>query len=254
MDEVLLKRLVGVVALILAAMLLTSILPTPGQHGLDGEAERVVTMDLTRPDSMPVEQTPPGGENGQESAVATSSPADPVAGGATPTQPAESGLAFQNQEQIGAIEPPAPVVAPPAAEPKPEATQVPDRKPVTPAPPPEQPARIATPASPPKKTAPVEAATPKSALAKTPTKPATTGPGKWQVQAGAYSQLDRAEAVRSKARAAGVSCLLSPAEAAQGGTLYRVRCGPYGTRVLGEAAVRALARSGIKAQVIGAGG
>ncbi|MGQ0618611.1 MAG: SPOR domain-containing protein [Panacagrimonas sp.] len=246
------KRLVGVVALILAALLLTSILPTPGRHGLDGKAERVVTIDLTHADSMPVELTPPGDE--LESGATAPRPVDAAARGGILTPPAESGLAFQNEEPIATAESPVPTGASPTvAVPPPPESEVENRKPVTPTPPPTMPA-IAAPTPPPKKTAPVEIAAPPSATMKSPARPAPTGSGRWQVQAGAFSQLDRAEGVRAKAGAAGVSCLISPAEGTQGGTLYRVRCGPYATRALGEAAVRALGRSGVKAQMIGAGG
>ena len=228
MDETLLKRLVGVVALILAAMLLTSILPKPGPEGLDGGAERVVTMDLTRADSAPVEVEPEAAP-APVSAMETEIP-PPTAAASTPSEPVSPSPGLESAgSPIAAIEAePAPSPAPaiesaPAAEPGTRASE-----------PPPAPQQV---------TPPIETAKPVAA-------PPSTN-GKWQVQAGAYSQLDRAESVRSKAAAVQVPCVISPADAGSG-TFYRVRCGPYATREQGAAAVDLLDKSGIKAQVVGA--
>lgn len=218
MDEVLLRRLVGVVALILAAMLLTSILPGPGRHG--AEAERVVTIDLTRPDSTPVEQPPTGSENPE--AVAAPGFEKPEVEG-------------DSRVELPATGPPSSPQPPPASSPQPTGPVAPKV--------PQAATKLPT------ADAKIVPAKPE---ARPSSRPSVAGQGRWQVQAGAYSQLERAESVRSKAAATGVPCILSPAETAQG-TLYRVRCGPYATRGEGDAAAAALGKGGIKAQVVGAG-
>lgn len=222
MDETLLKRLVGVVALVLAAMLLTSILPKPGPAGLGGSAERVVTMDLTKADSVPVEVEP----------AAASAPTSTMDSEAPPPTPATPNDPVTTSPAPESPPPPAAAVQPaPAGEP-PLAGAAAAEKPV--------PAPTHAEVTPP----PVEIAIPAAAP--------SSANGKWQVQAGAYSQLERAESVRSKAAAVKVPCVISPADTGTG-TLYRVRCGPYATRGQGLAAVGLLEKSGIKAQVVGAG-
>lgn len=226
MDETLLKRLVGVVALILAAMLLTSILPKPGPAGLDGTIERIVTMDLSRPDSLPVEV-----EQGAASAPLPMEteipPPTPLVAEPENSTPATTDPADSTIESAPQAAPPPAVVTPdsaPAASPANKPAEAPSAQAVV-APPQEAPKPAAAP---------------------------TSADGKWQVQAGAYAQLDRAESVRAKAASVRVSCVISPADTAQG-TLYRVRCGPYATRDQGQTAVQLLAGTGIKAQVVGAG-
>jgi DedD protein len=242
MDEVLLKRLVGVVALILAALLFTSILPEPGSRPAGGE--RVVTIDLTEPDSLPVEQG-----TAADAEQRTQDPADPTQAQARIADAAavESMVEAQSHGPVPAAEPAdtTPVPTPPG-------------QPVAPAPaaaPDPVPAPASRPAPSPSKAAPVSPAAPKPPVIADSSgspKPAPTGRGRWQVQAGAYSQLERAETVRAKARAVGVPCILSPAETSQG-TMYRVRCGPYTSREQGEAAAALLGKAGIKSQVVGAG-
>lgn len=228
MDETLLKRLVGVVALILAAMLLTSILPKPGPAGLDGGSERVVTMDLTQADSAPVEIQPPD----------AAAPASTL--GMETEIPPPTAEASTHSEPIPT--PPVPESAePPAAAIDAAPSPGPAIEPATPAVPASKASE--SPPAPPQLTSPTQIAKPVAAP--------SSANGKWQVQAGAYSQLDRAESVRSKAAAVQVPCVISPADTGSG-TFYRVRCGPYATRELGAAAVELLDKSGIKAQVVGA--
>jgi DedD protein len=69
------------------------------------------------------------------------------------------------------------------------------------------------------------------------------------VQAGAYSHLDKAEGVRTKAAAQGQRCVISPAETSKG-TLYRLRCGPYADRTQAQAAIKSLTAAGIAAQIV----
>lgn len=260
MDEVLVKRLVGVIAFLLAALLLTSILPAPGQHASTSENERVVTMDLTQPDSVPVEQIPDGVGEPAGPVTTTQGPAESAATGVAPPGPAATTVAGEPRAPVAITELPEPVGPPSSATSSaPSATQAQPFAPLptpVPAQTPVQP-RAATSVAPAAKSsprpAPVTRAPAKPASATASAKPpAKTGSGKWQVQAGAYAQLDRAERVRATANAAGVRCLLSPADTAKG-TLYRVRCGPFDSRGAADAALKALVRSGIKGQIVDAG-
>lgn len=253
MDETLLRRLLGLATLAVAAFLLSWLLPRPGLQRLQGE--RVVTMDLTRPDSQPEEQLP---------AAEPEAPGPAIAPGTTSVVPApdsdpadrgpEDSEAAMPDESAEADEAPAvtnPAGAPPAPESKPDTK--PETKIGTKAEPGAAsipPARRADPApTPPRKPEP---ATP----APRPEPKPASGPavaGSVQVQAGAYSFLDKAKGVVARARSSGVSCLVSPAETSRG-TLYRVRCGPYSSREEAAAAVKTLAAASIAAQVVSGAG
>ena len=91
MDEVVVRRVVGVVTLAIVAFLLSWLLPRPGLDRLRGGEERVVTMDLTRPDSRPEERavgvTP---ESVQEAAAAAEPEAVPTAPGEQRREPTRS--------------------------------------------------------------------------------------------------------------------------------------------------------------------
>ncbi|MGH8517411.1 MAG: SPOR domain-containing protein [Panacagrimonas sp.] len=91
---------------------------------------------------------------------------------------------------------------------------------------------------------------PKPPAASAPASP--SGSGQVMVQAGAFSFLDKAEAVRERAGAQGQRCVVSPAETPKG-TLYRLRCGPYADRAQAQAAANKLSAAGIAAQVVGGG-
>lgn len=228
MDEVVLRRVVGVVTLAIAAFLLSWLLPRPGLDRLRGEGERVVTVDLTRPDSRPQEIPPPSA-----APIPAETPSPPVAVAAPaplepPSEPARAAAEPVAAAPSKPAEPPPKPVEAKSAEAKP-----PEAKPPEPKPPEPKPA-----ASPPK-------------VAEAP-KPAKPGTGQVMVQAGAYSFLDKAEAVRTRAGAQGQHCVISPAETPKG-TLYRLRCGPYPDRDKAQAAAKALTASGIAAQVLGAG-
>lgn len=264
MDEVLLRRLVGVLTLALAAFLLSWLLPRPGLRSLQGETPRVVTMDLRQPDSVPVEGAAATAAEPEITAPLTA--AGPVSEASElevdPLSPAPTAAPAPAAPGVAASAPKAVVTAPKQAEPPAATPPAPN-----PAPPP---AAVPKPGKP--KPAPSEAvareaadeAARASALlqggpeagaapAVKPIKPAARPVGAWQVQAGAYAQLDRAQDVIAKARSRGVSCLVSPADTAQG-TLYRVRCGPYAARELAQIAVAKLGQDQIKAQVVAAGG
>lgn len=235
MDEVVLRRVVGVITLAIAAFLLSWLLPRPGLDRLRGEGERVVTVDLTRPDAVPQEIPPP-------SEAPSTRPSPPRAPDAAPTPEAEIEAA------VAPSPIPEPVQAPkPVETPKPVKAQKPvEVQKVVEAPKPvEKPAAAPKPAEPkPVETKPVETK-PKASTA-----PSSGGSGTVLIQAGAYSHLDKAEQVRAKAGAQGQHCTISPAETAKG-TLYRVRCGPYADRVQAQAAIKALGAAGITAQLVG---
>lgn len=250
MDEVLRRRLVGVLTLGIAAFLLSWLLPRPGLERLQGSAERVVTMDLTRADSLPEEvlraedivyaqdEQPTGPAAGDDSGVSVSASDEsevPAEANNSPDTAAESlvaepasAMASPKSEAEPAPEPePEPVTAPkpepkpmPKAEPKP--TPKPEPKPV-----------------------PKPAAKPAPA-------PAVPSGGKLIVQAGAYSHLDKAEDARARSKALGVGCVISPGETAKG-TLYRVRCGPYPSREAADAVVKKLSAAAIPAAVVAGG-
>jgi DedD protein len=233
MDEVVLRRVVGVITLAIAAFLLSWLLPRPGLDRLRGEGERVVTVDLTRPDSRPQEILPPSPEEAAAVEPQPAQTAQPI------PAPVPEPAATETPEPAKPAEPARRAEAPkPAAAAKPAETKSAESKPAEPA-----------------KPAPSKPAEPK------PAKPAAQAPavassgggaGQVMVQAGAYSSLDRAEAVRERAGAKGQHCVISPAETSKG-TLYRLRCGPYADRTAAQAAARTLTAAGIAAQVVGVG-
>lgn len=223
MDEVVLRRVVGVLTLAIAAFLLSWLLPRPGLDRLRGEGERVVTVDLTRPDAVPQELPPPSEEPpAPEPAPPPPGPKQEIVAAATPPSPPPP-----PPEPARPVEPP----KPPAPAKPIEASKPVEAKPIPPKP------------TPPK---PVE---PKPA-APAPSAPAASG--QVMVQAGAFLRLDNAEGVRARAAAQGQRCVISPVETPKG-TLYRPRCGPYADRAAAQAAVKALAAAGIDAHVSGGG-
>jgi DedD protein len=250
MDEVLRRRLVGLFTLALVAFLLSWLLPRPGLERLQSQAERVVTMDLTRADSLPEERS------ASDVPIAESEPAATAEPATTAPPPSEPAPAPDAAAPAAALAGTSSAAAPePIAEPEPETVPAP-------APPPESKPEPPSPAPKPEPKAeskpeskPVPKPAPKPELKPNPTpaapKPAPAA-GSVQVQAGAYSHLDKAEGVRGQAAAQGVSCTIAPAETAKG-TLYRVRCGPYADRAKADTAVAKLKAAGIAAQVVSAG-
>lgn len=291
MDEALLRRVVGLLTLGVIAFLLSWLLPRPGLERLQGGSERIVTMDLTRPDSQPEELSAEEAASRERLRagmdVADAALLAEVQGGAVPRaenpvsapdpaerprpEVADADADVAPAEAAPLVEPetvdepvpkpvPAPKPAPPAAPAvKPEAPK-PAPKPAPRPAPPAPKAEIAKPEAKPApkpqpkvEPKPAPKPEPKPQAKPEPAKPAAkpaAATGKTRVQAGAYSHLDSAEAVRAKASAQGVACVISPAETAKG-TLYRLRCGPYADRAAAEAAVRKLKAVSIPAAVVG---
>lgn len=285
MDEALIRRLVGLLTIAIAAFMLSWLLPRPGLQRLQGDSERVVTMDLTRPDSLPEEAEPGSDEETPETGIAASG-AGTVSGteypgrdgpSSPPTDIAPAPVPPVKATDLDPApsepEPVVPIVLPTPdlqAAPKPDAKKAeskPVAKPITkpeskPTPKPESkpepkseakpvPKPESKPTANPAAEAPVQKpSSAPPAVSKPPV--AASASGSVAVQAGAYSHLDKAESVRGKAAAAGVNCVISPAETAKG-TLYRLRCGPYADRAKADAAIKTLATQSIAAQVMGAG-
>lgn len=258
MDEVLVRRLVGLLTLVVVAFLLSWLLPRPGLQRLQAEGERVVTMDLTRPDSQPEEvlASDADAEAALEASAITESPASvsqPAATAAPEAEDAERAEADADADAAASLQAASPAAQSPetvvAARPgpKPAAPKPPEPKPVVAPAARQEPKPEARP--PPRSEV---ASVSKAAPAPTPAAPATKSGRSVSVQAGAYSFLDKAEAVRSKAQAAGVACVISPADTAKG-TLYRVRCGPYAGAAKATDAVHALKAQGIVAAVVPGG-
>lgn len=134
MDETLRRRLVGLFTLALAAFLLSWLLPRPGLERLLGARERVVTIDLTRPDAAPQERANVAQE---ETAPA------PV----PKVQEAPATAPSPDRAPPRAVNPaaPAPAPAPPAPKPEPAKPVEKPAPPVTlrpPAPPPASGAKV----------------------------------------------------------------------------------------------------------------
>lgn len=224
MDEVVLRRVVGVITLAIAAFLLSWLLPRPGLDRLRGEGERVVTVDLTRPDAVPQEIPPPTEDEPPPPPVREPTEAELAAATAPPPEPVASEPQPEPAPPPKPVDPPKPAEPPRPVEPKPAASAPAETKPA--APKPAEPRPTPAPA------------------------PSASGGGQVMIQAGAYSHLDKAEQVRTKAGAQGQRCAISPAETAKG-TLYRVRCGPFADRTQAQAAIQTLGAAGITAQIVG---
>jgi DedD protein len=250
MDELLLKRIVGIVVLLLCALLLSWLLPRPGLVGPSEDGTRLMTVDLRNPDSQAVEVPEPGVLAETESPARGAEPIDTeaaLAGGppdpeiAAAPEEAESSAPTVESEPTPSAVPKPPVSAAPKA-------SIPAES-VKPAPP------KAAPAPKPAAKPPVAASKPEpkpkpevAASAPKPTPPPAATGGSWYVQVGAYAQLERAEEVRGRIKAAGVSSMVAPTETAKG-TLYRVRCGPY-PRAQADAIRERLVRAQLPANVV----
>lgn len=212
MDEVLLKRIVGLLTLAVVAFLLSWLLPRPGLDKLSENQVKTVTLELAETearnaqgDAVPAAasidiETRHGGHDEIESTAITESISD-------------TGI-VEEKEVVAPTEERADV-------PKPAIKQ--ESTPVA--------AENSVPAAP------------------EPVKPAQIEGGDFQVQAGAFSQLDSARSMLARVSLQGLDCIISPSESA-GGSLYRIRCGPYSSRSQADMAVSALMRDKIVAQVI----
>jgi DedD protein len=259
MDEVVVRRVVGILTLAIIAFLLSWLLPRPGLDRLRGANERVVTMDLTRPDSRPEEvlSSPEEGAAVADAAAVESSEADQGEPQAVPPAPGQtahgSPIAPAPVPPVVAQDAAPPPLAPDPVEvialPEPEPKPKPEPKPVA------KPEPKSAP-NPEPKSAPKPVPKPPAPVVAKPAPPAkpvvSASAGKVVVQAGAYSLIEKAETIRGQASARGVNCFISPAETAKG-TLYRLRCGPFPDRAKADAAVKALSAGGIAAQVVSGG-
>lgn len=239
MDEVLKKRLIGAAVLVLAALLISLLLPRPGQAPELEPGQQSVTIDLNAPPPATDAERPPpdlttvapldaAPAEAAETPEATSPPGElapasaetPPPQAAEPAKPAVPALKLDSRLSTPPTKPePVKAEAPKPAE-KPETARPEPVKPV-PAPVTPPPARPATAAKPDKAEKP------------------------WYVQIGSFSDIGNARQVLDKLKSAGYAGLISPTET-RSGTLYRARVGPYAGRAAAETAREKLGGQGIK--------
>lgn len=287
MDEVIKRRLVGAAALIGLAFLVSLLLPKAGPQTDGDAATQVVTIPLDG--SAVVEEQALADAGTAEAKADMEVAAVPAASPLPAYQPRlreevmspEAALAEMPPNELE-IQSPGDDDAPPAdvgsgmpepevAElPPPEIINAPEPQAVEPAKPeptapkpappkPETKAAVkpevvaAKPAPAKPQPAPAKPAPAKPEVAAKPpaTAPAPAAkPGeRWFVQAGAYADIAKARQVEAQIRAMGQTVLLSPTETASGGTLYRVRSGPYTTREAADAARAKIAQAKIGASL-----
>ncbi len=212
MDEVLLKRIVGLLTLAVVAFLLSWLLPRPGLDELSENQVKIVTLELAESEA--------GHSQGSEVPTAVSIDVETRHEGDDEVKARAIEEATSDTDIDGDKE----VVAPTE-----KRTDLP------------KPARK-------QERPPVAAETPAPTAPET-VKPEPIEEGVFQVQAGAFSQLDSARSMLARVSLQGLDCIISPSESA-GGSLYRIRCGPYSSRMQADKAVSALKRDQIVAQVI----
>jgi DedD protein len=249
MDEVLKRRLAGALVLIVAAFVLSLLLPRPGEIHTDADSKRV-TLDLTGSDTLP------------QAAPATPTPVPPVIASAA----VQSDHVSSDTASIAANEADAPQIEePPAEAPKPAA--VPALRAVAPKAGSALPAAsnteiakaehkpalklddaltqepaaqvaikpdanhlpkaaaVAVPAAP-HQDPPRNSSAPAVVAKSVATPPAKT---RWYVQAGAFTDIGNAHQVMDKLNANGLKGIISPLDSDKG-TRYRVRIGPFSAR------------------------
>jgi DedD protein len=243
MDDPLKRRLVGVCALLLLALLISFVLPSPGGPGPDADGLKHVTLDLSRP---------PGAA--APAATQPSSPMPPVIA-AAPAPADADGTAAEDDDapqfDTPAVQQPvADSQGVPAQQAQAPAPQNPPRAAATkPEPPavsgtarPEPPAapQAAQPAA-------VKPGPPKAA----PTAPASsqTQQGHWFIQAGVFSDIDNARRLAGRLKSGGYATVISPAET-HAGVAYRVKAGPYASQAQAQAAQQGLPRLGIAHSIL----
>lgn len=237
MDEVLLKRVVGLVTLVVVAFLLSWLLPRPGLDDLERDKRKVVSIDLTESDAE--RRAAEKASRERDASEVFAEHQDEVA--QAKTQDASMPVAPDPVEKPKPEDIPPQVIAPPS-EPavtvsvKPEATPQPTKKPES----------VAAPPKPVVKPEPAAKPLPKPEL------PKAVAGEKFVVQAGAFSQINSAREMLARVSLQGLDCVISPADAAAG-TIYRVRCGPYQGRSAADAASQTLGRGNIASQVISDG-
>lgn len=283
MDEVIKRRLVGAAALIGLAFLVSLLLPKAGPRSDGDAATQVVTIPLDG-SAVVEEQAPADAEVKPETEVAASplpayqprlreevmspeaelveTPPDELeiqSPGDDDAPPADVGSGMPEPE-VAELPPPEiinepakpePAAPKPAvATPKPEAAA-----PAKPAPKPAEKPEVAAAKPAPVKPQPAPAK-PVPAKPEVAPKPPAAAPApaakpgeRWFVQAGAYADIAKARQVEAQIRAMGQTVMLSPTETASGGTLYRVRSGPYTSREAADAARAKIAQAKINASL-----
>lgn len=262
MNELMKRRLIGALVLLLMALGLAFLLPEPGP-GRREDGVRRVTIDLQNPQAErvvegdrvmpPVIAAPPPTETAMAESSAAFEPEPEIEEpgyDAGDNRLATAPVTIKPSESLAQAAPgqspmPAPVAKAPPVQLK-QADSLhdfPGMEPVAPAavPPPPKPARPApalppvAAAQPPK--APVaEVAPPKPAAPRpVPPKPvvtpppapapAATGKIRWSVQVGSFAEIGNARIAESKLKAAGLPTQFGPVDTAKG-VLYRVRVGP----------------------------
>jgi DedD protein len=217
MNEQIKRRLIGIVALALAA-----ILPEPRLQPTPDEDLRIVTIPL------------------QEDAIATvPAQSDALTQLAPPDDAAPPQI--DGDGAVG-VEPDPFPSAMPTQRPTPRATPRPTSSPVASATP--RPAALPTPAATLKLSptlGPIPA--PRPAATPTPTpRPVVPTASAWWVQIGSYADIGNARDTEARVAALGQPAVMAPIEAA-GTTLYRVRAGPYATEARAQEAHALITRT-----------
>ncbi len=236
MDDELLRRIVGVVTLMLVALLLSRWLPSPDLQRHRAPDERHVSIDLTQADPQPQEWTEARPQKAPETGSA------PPAGDPGPEHRPTVADDGANRPDAG------PDAGPddgsdrdPA--PSPEQDRARKNQPTDPEP------LIVRPAPPTKASQPAPPAPPAVAAPAPGRATPPASEGSVQIQAGAFSHLDHARSIVERAKALGVDCRISPMDAAKG-TLYRVRCGPFAGTAAAEKAIATLGARGISSLMV----
>ncbi|MGH8505827.1 MAG: SPOR domain-containing protein [Stenotrophobium sp.] len=242
MDEPLKRRLIGVCALLLLALLVSLVLPSPGVPVADGDGLKHVTLDLSQPPGaaapaaaqpsspMPpvIAAPPPRAVDGtvaeDDGAPQFDSPAGHDSVADSPDIPAQQAQSHAPQKPQAAAANPVPTAASKVAKPVPPATSSEVAKPATvkPNPPPAAPA-VAT--------------------------RSRAQQDNWFIQAGVFSDIDNARHLAERLKGGGYAAIISPAET-QAGVAYRVKSGPYNSHEQAEAAQQGLPKIGIAHSII----
>lgn len=279
-QSVLVRRLAGAGVLLLLAFGISLILPDPSTP--PGAEEGMARVELRIADGGVVDPAPQAADPGKaqeagdsasgastssssldmaaSSEIDTPAPADDEPPAEAPVEaPAPTpAVAVVPEPKPKPATPPAVAVVPP----KPKSVPVPpvaavvaEKKPVDVAP-----AKPAVPVTPPPEVAskpdiaaPV-VSVPPAVVPSPASKPATpAAPATWQIQAGSYADIGNARQVEDQLKALGYAATLSIVEAG-GSARYRVRCGPFASRELAEAARKRLEQNRIPASLVAQGG
>lgn len=208
MDDRLKQRLIGAVLLVIAALVLVSLLPTPQLRQAADPDVQMVTINLLAPDTplgapadalaiepavIAVPATP--------ASLAPATP-EPAAEGGSPELVPVDAPAFEAETGPAVSTTPAPTTAPTSA---PSLDARPTPAPLT--------------------------------------SPLPSGSASWWVQVGSFSDIANARLAEQRIRELGQPAVLAPVETPRG-TLYRVRGGPYAGEVQAQAAHRVLVDAG----------